>query len=507
MKILLITLPREGEALDYTTRDYLLTDFSKYPPLGLMAIATKVDPQHTVKIYDANIKGLTVEQTIQFIKDESPDILGMSVVTRRLWATSKIASRVREELPRCKIVVGGPHVNYWPVETIRLGAIDYAITGYAEFSFPALVKAIAAGERSEDLATIPELYYWRGKDLRNTPPEKAETKSLDHVPYPNRTLLNLDDYFTAVDMARMTTTYSSRGCPYRCIYCDVQEKAYLYRSARSMVDEFEGVVRLGIHEIHIFDDVFNIRKPRVMEICQEIQRRKLDFRWSIRARVNPWDRETLQALYDAGCRRIHVGVESLDEPTLKYMNKRQSLADIRAFFKMCNEIGIESLAYFIIGFPTESEEYRRDLYDRVMELNPTYCFINILFPLPKTQYYQSLLDDGTFEKDYWAEYFTNPTPDFVVPLPRSPELQKELEDLADQFHRKFCYRMGFLWGEFWRSVKYPPILWLKFKLAFVLARETLFWRRGKSAAFIGTDAELTPRTRPQPELAGVHTIH
>jgi radical SAM superfamily enzyme YgiQ (UPF0313 family) len=507
MKVLLITLPREGEALDYTTRDYLLTDFSKYPPLGLMAIASKVDPRHSTKLYDANIKALTVEETVQYIKQEAPDLLGMSVVTRRLWAMSEIARRVRQELPSCKIVVGGPHINYWPRETMQISVLDYAISGYAEFSFPALVEAIDRGSKPEELRQVPELYWRENGQVRNNPGERTNSKSLDHVPFARRDLLNVDDYYTAVDMARMTTTYSSRGCPYRCIYCDVQEKAYLYRSAKNMADEFEELIKMGIREIHIFDDVFNIRKPRVLEFCEEIKKRKIQVRWSIRARVNPWDRETLKAIYEAGCHRIHVGVESLDEPTLTYMNKRQSLEDIKSFFKICNSVGIETLAYFIIGFPTESDEYRRNLFKKVIELNPTYCFFNILFPLAKTQYYQSLLDDGTYERDHWAEYFTNPTRDFELPLPRSPELQRELEDLADSFHRRFCYRMGFLWKEFWRSVRYPPILWLKFKLAFVLARETILWRRKHAPKFIGTDAELTPRRPREYESAGVHVVH
>jgi radical SAM superfamily enzyme YgiQ (UPF0313 family) len=257
------------------------------------------------------------------------------------------------------------------------------------------------------------------------------------------------------------------------------------------VDEFEMLIGLGIKEIHIFDDVFNIRRQRVLDICDEIKRRGIDVRWSIRARINPWDEEMLLRLKEAGCGRIHVGVESLDPATLAYMNKQQSREEILKFFKICNRIGMETLAYFIVGFPTESREYRERLYDEVMKINPTYTFFNILYPLAKTQYYQSLLDNGTYERDHWADYLKNPTPYFEIPLPRSPAEQNELEDLADRFHRKFCYRLGFLFKEFTRSLRYPKMLILKGRLACVLARDTIFWRRSRSnteMAYLGSDS-------------------
>jgi radical SAM superfamily enzyme YgiQ (UPF0313 family) len=492
MKIVLINLPREGEARDYTTRDYLLTDFSKYPPLGLMAIATEVDPRHQVVLHDANIKDKSVEETVNYIKDQRPDVLGLSVVTRRLYAMREVARRVKQELPRTKIIAGGPHINYWPEESMGLNVLDYALPGFGERTFPQLIEAIEQGEKSETIGKIPGLYYRNeGGFIHGNLPALVD-RSLDDIPFPNRTLLDLNNYYTAVDQSKMTTTYSSRGCPFRCVFCDVQEKLYHYRSAQSVVDEFETIVDLGIKEIHIFDDIFNVRPKRVVEICDEIKKRNIKVRWSVRARINPFTREMVARLKDAGCGRLHLGVESLDPATLEYMNKKQTYQEIQEFFKICHEEGMETLAYFIIGFPTESPEYRQRFFDEVMKLDPTYCFFNILFPLAKTQYYQSLRDDGTFEKDYWEEYCKNPTPHFEIPLPRSPELQQELEDLADSFHRRFCYRFGFLARELWRSIRYPRILFLKARLTYVLARETVHWRRkkggDKSIRYIGSDA-------------------
>lgn len=493
MHIQLINLPREGETRCWETRDYLLTDFSKYPPLGLMAIATEIDRRHhDVRLCDANIKGWTIAQTVQHIAEQRPDVLGMTVVTRRLWAMCEIARQVKEALPHTRIVAGGPHVNYWPEETLAYHpAIDFCLPGFAERTFPQLIEAIDRGGAAELLARVPALYYrGRGKILRN--PEEKKPRELDDIPFPDRSLIDIDDYYTAVDLSRMTTMYSSRGCPFQCIFCDVQEKRYYYRSAKSVVDEFEHILTLGIEEIHIFDDIFNVRQDRVDEICREILRRGINVRWSIRARVNPWRHSTLELLKRAGCGRIHVGVESLDPATLEYMRKAQTLEDINWFFDACHELDIETLAYFIVGFPTESEEYREMLYKRILGINPTYMFVNILYPFAKTAYYDGLIKSGVYTRDYWLDYIMHPTPEFEMPLPWTEAVHKKLIHFADRAHRKFCYRPSFLVKEFFRSVRFPKILFFKMKLFFILARETTlsrFWpERTTRRRMIGSDA-------------------
>jgi len=464
MKILLCNLPTESEARDYTTREYLLVDYTKYPPLGLLAIAADVNPKHSVKVLDVIVKNMSIESTIQYIENYRPDVLGLSVVTRRLYPMHVITSRIKESLPNTKIVAGGPHINYWPDETMQLGTIDYSLPGCGEKTFPLLIDTIENGEGEELLKGIPNLLY-RSSDgqIHSNSPDQTPT-ILDSMPFPNRRLVNLNDYYTAVDKAQMTTMYSSRGCPFHCIYCDVQEKRFCYRSAESVVDEFEEITKLGIKEIHIFDDTFNIRRQRVIDICNEVLRRGLKIRWSARSRVFPFDNEMMHLLKKAGCNRLHVGVESLDPETLKYMNKKQTLEQIQDFFKLCRDFDMETLAYFIIGFPTETSEYREKLLKRVIELGATYAFCNILFPLPKTKYYKSLLDSGVFKKDHWADFVRKPIPDFELPLPRSLQEQKALEALADDFHRGFCLRPGFFYREARKAILSPRMIRTKAKL-------------------------------------------
>ena len=475
MKILLINLPREGEVRDVATPDYLLYDFMNYPPLGLLAIAAGVDRRHSLEVVDVVARGLSIEGIVKIVCEGHPDLLGISVVTRRAFALCEITRRVKSSLPGVKIVVGGPHVSAFPTETMYAARPDFVLPGYGEMTFPALVEALDRGGEGL-IGTVPGLHYWKGDGVVSNPPA-AVPLNIDDLPIPDRSFIRLGDYFSAADKERMTTMYTSRGCPFRCIFCDVGEKTFRYRSPSKIVDEFEYIGSLGIKEIHIFDDTFNVDRGRVIDVCREILRRKVKVRWSARARVMPFDREMAALAKEAGCRRLHVGVEAFDDGILKAIRKNITLEQIYSFFGICNEFGIDTLAYFIVGFPQETEEYRRTLYARLRSLKATYLYLNILYPTAKSLLYEEMLKNGVYRKDYWGEFIRRPVRDFELPLCRPPELQQELIRLVDDVHRNFYLSPRFIMNDLRRNMNMRMFL-KKAKIAIKLLSRTAGVRKG-----------------------------
>ncbi len=471
MKILLVNTPKEAEVVEGTTPGYLLYDFANYPPLGLLSIAAGVDSRHDIKVLDAVTKGMGIADTVEYIKDYKPDILGFSMVSRRLYPVTAICRQVKEIMPEVTTIVGGPHPNEFGMETINLGASDYVMSGYCEFTFPQFVEAIDAIKQGADPASelpkIPGLFYRQdGKVMNN--PEDPKPASLDDHPFPRRDLVDLGDYFTAADKTGMTTMFTSRGCPFKCTFCDVMEKKYHYKSKERIVDEMEYIKSLGIDEIHIFDDTFNLNKKRVMEMCEEILRRGVKISWTARVRANPLDREMLTLMKKAGLSRVHAGIESLDPKALEAMKKQITLEDIKEFFTVCNELKVATLCYMILGFPEEDAEYRRNFVKNLMKLKPTYIYINILYPLAKTQLYYDHLESGFYEKDHWGEFFKNPIPNFQLPSCRSEELHDELVKMMDTIHKKFYLSPRFVINDILRNPPSLGMLWFKSKLFFRL---------------------------------------
>lgn len=461
MKILLINLPNHSETKDYTCPNYFF-DLMRYPPLGLLAIATGVDPKHQLEILDTALKKLSFDEIVEYVNQTKPDLLGVSLVTRRLYGMHHVVKKVKDLLPGIKVVIGGPHVNTYPKETMSFEFIDYVLPGFGEKTFPQLVETIANGEEEEELTKINGLFFRKNGKIINNPLVR-DIENLDELPFVNRRLIHLQDYITAADRQPMTTIYSSRGCPYRCIFCDVQEKKWLCRSAINVVDEFEEIANMGIKYIHIFDDSFNVNRQRVIDICNEIIKRGLDIKWSTRGRVFPFDDEMAQLFKKSGGNRWHVGVETFDREIMKSIKKGITIEQVINFFKICHKYDIDTMAYFMIGFPNETAEYRKRLYANVKKLKPTYVFFNVLYPLPKTEYYKSLLEEGIFEKDYWEQFAVDPQPNYEIPYPRSLELQEELISICNSYSVRFYFNPIFLLKETWRSLSYPRVLLLKIK--------------------------------------------
>jgi len=453
MKILLINPPRHNEVLADNPA-FIDEERGFNPPLGLLYLAgyLKKKRVHNVFGLDAQVEQLNYDNEFeQRVKNVNPDVVGITSMTFTLidvLKTIDLVKRVEKELnKKIIIVLGGPHVHLFPEETINLKGVDYLIKGEGEEPFFNLLEAL---EDRGELSEINGLVFKKDNVIINNP-VNALIDNLDELPFPDRKLLPIKKYSSILSSNKIVTTmFTSRGCPFQCSFCDRPHlgKKFRARTANNIVDEMEECLKLGIEEILVYDDTFTVDRQRTLDVCNEIIERKLKFVWDIRARVDTVDIEVLKKLKQAGCVRIHFGVEAGTKKILKVLNKGIDLNQVEIAFKEAKKVGIERLGYFMIGSPEETEE---DIYKTIefaKKIDPDYVSITILTPYPATEIYQKALDQKVIKSDYWKEFARNPKKEFVTQYWEKELTKKELFNLLDIFYKKFYGRPSYIFKEF-----------------------------------------------------------
>ncbi len=376
------------------------------PPISLayIAAATRVHG-FDVRILDMDAERITMPKLEQYIKDYKPNVVGFSVNISNLIENLYYAKKIKEIDPAITIVFGGILMDISPEDTIRFPYVDVGVVGEGEITFPAMLEAL---EKNKSFDSVAGLIYKAGNKLIKTQP-RAPIENLDTIPFPARDLLHNEKYVSLVaKKTPITIFFSSRGCPFQCTFCSKPSFWHRWRfaSPRYVVDEMENCLSLGINDIMVYDDVFTSNRKRVIEICHEIKRRRLDFAWNIRTRVDLVDKVLLEILQKSGCYRISYGVESGDAMMLKTYNKGTSISKIKKAFDMTREAGIEILSYYMVGGPGETFESIRNTFSVMHQLDSDYVHITHVVPYPKTKLFDMALERHVADPDVWRHLST-----------------------------------------------------------------------------------------------------
>jgi radical SAM superfamily enzyme YgiQ (UPF0313 family) len=466
MRILLLNPPAEFAAREFADpenperKSPLETeDFGTFPPLGLLyiyAALRRTVPEHETFFLDCIAEKIGHRELRRLIADIGPDVVGITSFTVSLYDVCLAARMIRELCPGVHLCLGGHHPIAFPFEAAQLPEFDSIIIGEGEESFPALVQALASGE---DFLTIPgvhtagSLRKYQGKlptdsrFLARTMPPPAYVEDIDRLMPPDRSVISHLNYRSIVGASdRLATMISSRGCPCSCTFCDVPYKQYRQRSVPAIADEIRGCLDMGYAEVHFYDDLFNITPERVIAFSNEVTRRGYRFTWDFRGRVNTVTRESLVRARAAGCRMISFGVETGSDEGLQQLRKNCTIAQVRQVFTWCRELGILTIADFMIGLPFErsAADVRRNV-DVLLELDPDYAQFAILTLFPNTELFAEAVSRGMVSEERWREFARSPYAGFYVdhweeflPMSRLLTLQKEA-------YRRFYLRPRYIW--------------------------------------------------------------
>ena len=363
------------------------------PPLGIAYLAAVLEHKgHSVGIIDGFAEQLSFPDLEARIRQFSPDLVGITGMTPVIDNAYRTVKAARKHAKH--IIIGGPHVSVYKQKIFEQAPdIDAAIQGEGEISISMLADALSSGK---DYSAVPGLIT---RDVVNPP--AAYIEDLDTLPFPARHLLPNDTYTYLLSKGRVTTVFSSRGCPYQCIFCDKAVFGSLWRarSAENVLAELEQVVRqFRVKSVVFYDDLFTVKKDRVIEICRGLLDRKLGIEWKCEGRVNITDEESLAWMKRAGCSMIAYGVESGNQKGLDYLNKGTTVEQIRRAFELTHKAGIRPMGYFVLGIPVETYDEEIKTIEFAKEIKAAYAQFSVLSPTPGTKLYDDVISMGWYRE-------------------------------------------------------------------------------------------------------------
>lgn len=413
-----------------------------YPPLGLLYIAAVLEQNgHEVKVLDSQALNLTTQETKEEIKEFTPDIVGATAMTPNLLGALEVlrlAKEVSSETGKdIKTVIGGVHMSVYPQETITYDFIDYGVIGEGEYAMLELAEAI---ENNKDVSNIEGIVYKDKKGKIKTTGARI-VDDIDSLPFPARHLIQMDKYHCVITGHPFTTMMTSRGCPFRCGFCfkTPSDRKMRYRNPKNVVDEMEYAVKTyKVKEIMFYDDTFTDNRKHVVDVCNEIIRRGLKVKWECPTRVDCLDEELLRLMKKAGCIRLRLGVESGNQKILDIMRKRTTLEKIERAFRLTKMVGIETFAYFMVGYVYENEQTIRDTINFAKKLDADWTMFTVATPLPDTNLWELAVKEKLVEPDYWLNFTTGKSNE------RMPFLVKDADKWAKKAYKEFYMRPSFV---------------------------------------------------------------
>jgi radical SAM superfamily enzyme YgiQ (UPF0313 family) len=473
MKILLINPPIEN-MISSNVPHILEEDDGFIPPLGLMYIAAYLEKntEHQVEIIDCLPEKIDHNQLAEKIRLAQPDVIGITALTFALIDVIAVIKAAKKINPAIITILGGPHVNIYPDETLNIPEVDFVVLGEGEMPCLDLINNL---NDLEKLKTIQGLAFRDENGKICNTGARPLLQNLDDIPFPARHLTPYQKYYSVLSKEfPVTSMFTSRGCPYKCLFCDRPHlgKQFRARSAQSVIAEIKECIRLGIKEIFIYDDTFTVDRQRVVDICQGILKENLNIKWDVRARVNTVDEELLKLMSKAGCIRIHYGVEAGTKRILEVLRKGITLEMAKKAFALTKKSKIITLAYFMFGAPTETKKEALQTIKFAKKLKADYAHFAILTPFPATDAYFLGLQQGVLTKDYWLEFAKNPTPDFKPAFWEKEMNREELVKLLKKAYFSFYFRPGFILKQI-VNLKSPTEFIRKFKLGLGLLKYKL----------------------------------
>lgn len=375
------------------------------PPPGLLSLAAAVrQAGHAVRIADlagTGPGGLPAPEDFPAWLGALPPLVGFSTMSNMLPYALEAARCLKTAAPDTAILFGGCGANAAPVALLRqFPFIDFVFQGEAEQTLPHFLSHYPHHERWRGTAGL----VFRDQGTVTANPSPARIADLDALPLPAYDLVNPAAYQGYIGLL------TSRGCPFRCAYCEGGAGAGQHLSLQSLPRVFEEIQLLqstyGLSAFRLLDDTFTVKRERAAQFCRDYLARGCAFQWGALSRVDGLDPDLMQLMAAANCDTLYFGVESGSDRTLQRIRKRVTSACIADVVPRARAHFPKVVASFIWGFPFEEVEDLEAtlLVAALLRSAGVVIQMHLWSPMPRSPLCQEYLDQLVYDPQTQSDF-------------------------------------------------------------------------------------------------------
>ena len=384
-------------------------------PLALLSISLYIHKDYDIKILDLRHLSNWRKEIKAGLTDELLCVGITSMTGSQILSGIEVTKFVKSQKD-VPIIWGGIHATGLPEQTIECPLIDYVVQGEGELVFPKLLEKLSQQER--DVSGISGVYYKSDGRIFGT--RQTELLNIENMPMLPYHLVDVKKYIWEWNGKKSISIFSSRGCPFQCIFCintSYNQSKWRAVPAQRTFEEVDFLIKAHqVEHIQFLDDNFFVSKERVLDILELFLGSNLKFSWSVLGgHVNDlimYSEEELGLLYKSGLRILGVGVESGSGKLLNSMKKRLKIEDLITLNKRLYHAKIVPFYSYISGLPDEGDEDLKETLNLMLKLkedNPDSMAGNIkpVMCYPGTTLYNDILKIGfqpPQDLEEWGSY-------------------------------------------------------------------------------------------------------
>ncbi len=415
------------------------------PPLSGLLLAGLTPPIVEVEVLHEMVRPIDYSTDADFI--------GLSFMDFCAPHAYAVAARFRK---LGKIVVaGGRYPSTYPQEV--LPHFDAVVVGEAEPVWAQVVDDMVSGKLKK-IYTAPF------------------APSLDGIPPPRYDLA--EPVFAAP-----VVTEATRGCPFRCTYCqlNIRSAPHRCRPIEDVIGDLTATSRLPFHKrkmAMLYDNNFGGNMAYAKELLREIAKLNL---WAVGFQFTfncLKDDEFVDLLVEANGTMAFIGLESLNEPSLIAVRKRQNrVREYEAQFTKLKERGIITFTGMMLALDEDTPSYYQTLPEKIQEVDPSAILLSISIPIPGTPFHRDVDSEGRifdknlahYEGDHLVFWPKKVTPDHVF------ETFKRLNRIFYSWPN-IVKRWWRLVSTFWRNNKGHNRLFRALVISYIFFKVSVFQR-------------------------------